>query len=122
MGETSTTSEARAVGVVTALASRRTYDVENRVDAPCLPSVRFETAKGETVEFANGIGTNAPPRVGDEITVIYDPALPEEARVALGSMFEFNPKALLVVNAIFLGAMALFFTLFVAMILWVSLS
>jgi hypothetical protein len=85
------------------------------------PSVRFQTGDGRTVEFQNKLGTNVPPRVGDEVTVIYDPAWPEEAKVALGSMFRFNPKALLVVGGIFLAAMA-FFLLFVAVIVWTSLS
>ncbi len=55
------------------------------------------------------------------MTVIYDPARPEEAKVALGSMFWFDTKALLVVGGISLAAMA-FFLLFVAVIVWVSLS
>ena len=86
------------------------------------PSVRFQTADGRTIEFQNKTGTNAPPRVGDEVAVLYDPAWPEEAEVALGSMFRFGPKALLVVGGIFLAAMAFFFLLFVAVIVWVSLS
>jgi len=86
------------------------------------PSVRFQAADGRTVEFQNKLGTNVPPRAGDEVTVIYDPARPEQAKVALGSMFRFNPKALLVVGGIFLAAMAFFFLLFVAVIVWVSLS
>jgi hypothetical protein len=60
--------------------------------------------------------------VGDQVTVIYDPARPQEAKVALGSMFSFNPKALLVAGGIFLAAMALFFLLLVAVIVWASLS
>ncbi len=46
----------------------------------------------------------------------------EDARVALGSTFRFNFKLLAVAGAIFLGAMTLFFLLFVAVIVWVSLS
>ena len=42
--------------------------------------------------------------------------------MALGSMFWFSPKALLVAGALFLGAMALFFAFFVAAIVWASLS
>ena len=84
--------------------------------------MRFQTADGRTVEFQNKLGTNAPPRVGDEVTVLYDPARREEAKVALGSMFRFSPKALLVAGAIFLAAMAFFFLFFVAVIVFVSLS
>jgi hypothetical protein len=96
--------------------------MDHRVDVLFYPSVRFQTADGRTVEFQNKIGTNVPPGVGDEVTIIYDPARPEEAKVALGSMFKFNPKALLVVGGIFLAAMALFFLLFVAVIVWASVS
>ena len=49
-------------------------------------------------------------------------ARPEEAKVALGSMFKVDSKALLVAGAIFLGAMACFFAFFVAVIVWASLS
>ena len=86
------------------------------------PSVRFQTADGRIVEFQNKVGSNAPPRVGDEVTVLYDPEHPEEARVPLGSMFRPNLKLLAVVGAIFLGAMALFFLFFVAVIVFVSMS
>ena len=55
-----------------------------------------------------------------EVTILYDPAWPEDAKVALGSMFRVDPKALLVVEGIFLAAMAFFFLLFVAVIVWAS--
>ena len=84
--------------------------------------MRFQTAEGRTVEFENDLGSNAPPRVGDEVTVLYDPARPEEAKVALRSMWRVDPKTLLVVGAIFLGAMVFFFLFFVAVIVWVSLA
>jgi len=95
--------------------------MDHRASLLYFPSVRFQTQDGRTVEFQNKVGSNAPPRVGDEVTVIYDPARPEEAEVALGSMFRFSPKALLVAGGIFLAAMA-FFLFFVAMIVWASLS
>ena len=121
MSETMPRTEARAMGVVTEHTSRWSHGL----DHPSLlffPTVRFQTTDGRTVEFQNKIGTNAPPRVGDQVTVIYDPARPEEAKVALGSMFRFDPKALLVVGGIFLAAMAFFFLLFVAVIVWASMS
>ena len=114
MSATLQRTEARAVGVGTQHTSRRSHGL----DHPSLlyfPSVRFQTADGRTIELQNKIGTNAPPRVGDEVTILYDPARPEEAKVALGSMFRFNPKALLVVGGIFLAAMT-FFLLYVAVI------
>ena len=114
---------ARAVGVVTGHTSRRSYgSMHNHKSLLFFPSVRFQTQDGRTVEFQNKTGTNAPPRVGDQVTVIYDPARPEEAKLALGSMFRFDPKVLLVVGGIFLAAMAFFFLLFVAVIVWVSLA
>jgi hypothetical protein len=121
LSDTLVGTEARAVGIVTDHTSRRSRGL----DHPSLlfyPSVRFQTADGRTVEFQNKIGTNVPPGVGDEVTVIYDPARPEEAKVALGSMFKFNPKALLVVGGIFIAAVAFFFLFFVGVIVVVSLS
>ena len=96
--------------------------MDHRAHVLFYPSVRFQTAAGRTVAFQNKLGPIVPPRVGDEVTVIYEPARPEEAKVALGSMFRFNPKALLVVGGIFLAAMAFFLMLFVAVIVWASLS
>lgn len=122
MGETLVSTEARAVGIVTDHASRRSYGTDHRASLLFFPSVRFQTADGTTVEFQNKIGTNAPPRVGDEVTVIYHPARPEEAKVALGSMFRIDPRALLVAGAVFVAATAFFFLFFVAVIFWVSLS
>jgi hypothetical protein len=71
--------------------------------------VRFQTADGRTAEFQNNIGTNAPPRVGDEVTVLYDPERPEDAKVALGDTFKINVKLLLVVGAMFLAVVAFMF-------------
>lgn len=122
MSETSTRSEARAVGTVTDHTSRRSHGIDGRTDVLFYPSVRFQTVDGRTIEFRSKLGSNTPPRVGDEVTVIYDPTRPEEAKIALGSMFRFSPKALAVAGAIFLGAMVLFFLFFVAVIVFVSLS
>ena len=119
MSETRATAEARAVGVVTGHTSRSTYDLD-RPGRLLFPSVRFQTADGRMVEFQNKVGSNAPPRVGDEVTVLYDPEYPEEARVPLGSMFRPNLKLLAVVGAIFLGGVALMFLSVFALVLWVS--
>ncbi len=122
MSETLGRTEARAMGVVTDHTSRRSYGgTDHRASLLFFPSVCFQTQDGRTVEFENKVGSNAPPRVGDQVTVIYDPAWPEEAKVALGSMFRIDPKALLVVGGIFVAAVA-FFLFFVAVIVWVSLS
>jgi Protein of unknown function (DUF3592) len=123
VSETLSRTEMRTVGIVTDHASRRSHgDTDYRTTLLFFPSVRFQTQDGKTMEFENKIGSNAPPKVGDQVTVIYDPARPEEAKVALGSIFKIDPKALLVVGGIFLAAMAFFFLFFVAMIVWVSLS
>jgi hypothetical protein len=122
LSELMATTERRTVGVVTSHTSRRSHGMDNHTSLLFFPSVRFQTADGRSVEFHNEVGSNAPPKVGDQVTVIYDPERPEEARVALGSMWRVDPKALLVVGAIFVGAMALFFLFFVAMIVWVSMS
>ena len=86
--------------------------MDNHSSLLLFPSVRFQTPDGKTIEFHNSIGSNAPPKVGDEVTVIYDPERPEEAMVAPRSMWRVDPKALLVVGAIFVGAM----------IVWASLA
>lgn len=123
MSETLSRTEMRTVGIVTDHTSRRSHGgTDYRTTLLFFPSVRFQTQDGKTMEFENKIGSNAPPKVGDEVTVIYDPARPEEAKVALGSIFKIDPKALLVVGGIFLAAMAFFFLFFVTMIVWVSLS
>lgn len=122
MDETRTTTEVRTVGVVTGHTSRRSYDADGPTRVLLLPSVEFQTADGRTVEFHNNIGASSPPRVGDEVTVVYDPERPEDARVALGSTFKFNFKLLAIAGAIFGGALVPFFLLFVGLILWVSLS
>jgi hypothetical protein len=62
------------------------------------------------------------PRVGDEVTVFYEPARPEDAKVALGDTFKINGKLLLVVGAIFLTVGALMFLSVFALVVWVSLT
>ncbi len=119
MSETQPKSELSAVGVVTDHTFRAGHGGSTGV---IFPSVRFQTADGRIIEFQNGVGSNAPPKVGEEVTVYYDPERPEEAKLALGDTFKPNLKVLLVVGAIFLGAMAFFFLFFVAVIVWVSLS
>ena len=124
MSETRPTSEARtveasAVGVVTGHTSRTTYD---RKGVLLFPSVRFQTADGRTVEFHNKLGTNAPPRVGEEVTVLYDPERPEDAKVSLSDTFKPNPKVFLAVGAIFLTGVAFMFLFALAMILWAMTS
>ena len=119
MSETQPGSESSTVGVVISHTFRRSYAGSGGV---IYPSVRFHTADGRTVEFQNKIGTNAPPRVGDEVTVIYDPEQPEEARLSAGSTFRPNFKLLAVVFGIFLAVVAFMFLSVFALAVWVSLS
>ena len=85
MSETLARTEARAVGFVTAHTSRHTYSaIDNRPEVLFFPSVRFQTADSRTIEFENNLGSNAPPRIGDEVTVLYDPARPEKAKARGG--------------------------------------
>ena len=119
MSETQPNSELRAVGVVIGHSSRPSYD---RSGVVIFLSVRFQTADGRTVEFQNNIGTNSPPRVGDEVTVLYDPGRPEDAKVAPGDTFKINVKLLLVVGAMFLAVVAFMFLSVFASVVWVTLS
>jgi hypothetical protein len=86
------------------------------------PSVRFQTADGRTVEFENKLGTNAPPRVGERVTVLYDPERPEDAKVAFGSVVRRNVMAFAVMGAIILGVMFSSFMLFVGMLVLIAVS
>ena len=119
MSETQPRSELSAVGVVTGHTFRPGHGGSTGV---IYPSVRFQTAEGRTVEFQNGVGSNAPPKVGEEVTVYYYPERPEDAKLSLGSTFRPNLKLLPVVFGIFFGAVALMFVAVFALVLWVSLS
>lgn len=45
------------------------------------PVVRFITGDGRTVEFESQAGSNLAPKVGQQVTVLYDPLKPEEAKL-----------------------------------------
>lgn len=114
-------SEIQTTGVVTDHKSRRHHG-GGRPSVLIYPVVKFQTQDGETIEFESGLGSNMPPKVGEEVTVLYDPSRPDVgARLTVGSTFRFNPKALLIVGGIFLGIVVFFFLFFVAVILFVSL-
>ena len=119
MSETQPGSESSAVGVVISHTFRRNHAGSGGV---IHPSVRFQTADGQTVEFQNKIGTNAPPRVRAEVTVYYDPERPEDARLSAGSTFRPNLKLLAVVFGIFLTVVAMMFLSVLALVVWVSVS
>jgi hypothetical protein len=108
-----------AVGVVTGHTSRSSYGLDHRTTL-LFPSVRFQTANGRIVDFQSKVGSNAPPKVGEEVTVYYDPERPEDANLSLGSTFRPNLKLLPVVFGVFFGVMALMFLSVFALVLWVS--
>lgn len=66
------------------------------------PVVQFTTAAGRTIRFTDRLGTNPPSnKVGDKVTVSYDPDDPEGARIA-GSWL-FLPMLIAVIGAAFLA-------------------
>jgi hypothetical protein len=65
-------SELRTTGIVIDHKSRSSVGFDS-FSHLLFPVVRFETQDGKTVEFESGLGTNIPPRVGEEVMVIYDP-------------------------------------------------
>jgi hypothetical protein len=79
------------------------------------PVVRFVTGDGRTVEFESQVGSNLSPRVGQEVTVLYDPLNPKEARIrslmmlwALPSIFTVLGVLLLVPDVLMLSVLLLF--------------
>src|SRR5918997_4420606 len=125
-GEETTLSETHpqsqqltAVGVVTGHTSRSSYGQDHRRTL-LFPSVRFQAADGRTIDFQSEVGSNAPPKVGEEVTVYYDPDRPEDAKLSLGSTFRPNLKLLAIVLGVFVAAMVLMFLLFFALLLWIS--
>ena len=119
MSETHPQSQLTAVGVVTGHTSRRSH-VSDHPGMLLFPSVRFQMEDGRMVKFQNGVGSNAPPEVGEEVAVYYDPDRPEEAKLSWGSTFRPNLKLLPVVFGVFVGGMVLMFVAVLALVLWVS--
>ena len=82
------------------------------------PVVRFMTGDGRTVEFESQVGSNLAPKVGQEVTVLYDPLGPNEARIrsfmmlwALPSIFTVLGGLLLVPGVVLLLVLLLLFAL-----------
>ena len=113
-------NEVQTTGIVIDHKSRSSggFDSYSRL---LFPVVRFETQDGKTVEFESGLGTNIPPRVGEEVTVIYDPSRPQEAKVTVGSTLRFRPKMLVVVGVAALFVVLVPFIAFVLLLLWATL-
>jgi len=121
LSETHPQGQLTTVGVVTGHTYRRSH-ASDHPGMLLFPSVRFRTADGRTVEFQSKVGSNAPPKVGDDVTVYYDPGRPEDAKLSLGSTFRPNLKLLPVVFGIFLGVVALMFLSVFALVVLVSWS
>jgi hypothetical protein len=70
-------TDARADGVVIDLIVSRDSDSETYH-----PRVRFTTAKGQSLEFTSSVGSRPPGfDIGEHVTVLYDPADPEDASI-----------------------------------------
>ncbi|MBA2693990.1 MAG: DUF3592 domain-containing protein [Rubrobacter sp.] len=110
------TREARTTGTVVGHKHRKRRGMDNKVDVLVHPVVKFEAEDGETVEFESGIGSNIPPKIGEEIEVFYDPSLPEEARISVGSALRLTKWRFIIVAAIFAVPAVLFFLFFLLMI------
>lgn len=104
-------SEARATGAVIGHSHKRHYGVDNSGGVLAYPVVRFQTEDGRTIEFESGLGSNMPPKVGEEVEVFYDPARPEEARITVGSAFR-RAKWPFIIAAVFIAIPAAFILLF----------
>ena len=113
-------NELRTTGIVIDHKSRSSvgFDSYSRL---LFPVVRFETQDGKTVDFESGLGTNIPPRVGEEVTVIYDPLRPQEAKVTIGSTLRFRPRMFVVAGVAALFVVVVPFIVFVLLILWATL-
>jgi hypothetical protein len=82
------------------------------------PVVRFVTGDGRTVEFESAVGSNRAPKVGREVTVLYDPLNPKEAKIksfmmlwALPLVFTALGALLLVPGVLMLSILALLLAL-----------
>ncbi len=116
MSETQPTGELQATGIVIAHHSR-----QYSRDVLIHPVVRFQTQDGRTVEFESATGSNMPPKVGEEVTVLYDPLRPEEAKLTLGSRLRFRPQTFVVVGVLALFVVLLPVLVFILLILWATL-
>jgi len=82
------------------------------------PVVKFVTGDGRTVEFESEVGSNLAPKVGQDVTVLYDPLNPEEARISsfmmlwgIPSVFAILGGFLLAPGVLMLSVLLLLFAL-----------
>jgi hypothetical protein len=89
-----------ADGIVIDLVGERDSDG----DTIYYPHVRYVTRSGEAVEFTTAVGSSPPGfDVGERVSVLYDPAAPEEARIDTFFQLRFG--------ALILGGIGFVFTL-----------
>ncbi|MDQ3567410.1 MAG: hypothetical protein M3397_04935 [Actinomycetota bacterium] len=87
-----------------------------------LPANMVSTTHDDPAQApAPGIGSNTPLRAGEEVTVDYDPLLPEEARITPGSAMRFRPQAFVIAGVLALGLIGFFFLAFMVLVLLVLL-
>lgn len=77
----------KSSGVVVGFRTRRVRRARRDSSSPDLlsdfPVVRYVTAAGQTIEFESAFGTRPPiHREGEVVVVLYDPAVPQQARIA----------------------------------------
>ncbi len=90
-----------ADGTVVAVERGEGSKRRNRSVPHYYPTVRFSTITGEEVAFVSEVGSNpAAHKVGDRVTVLYDPHHPEDARIRSFLQLWFVPSLLAVVGAI----------------------
>lgn len=110
------TREIRATGTVIGHRHKKRRGVGNKVDILVHAIVEFEAEGGDIVEFESGLGSNIPPKVGEEVEVFYDPSRPEEARIPVGSALRPTKWHFIIAAAIFAVPAFLFFLFFLLMV------
>jgi len=91
---------ARGDGVVIDLIASRDSESETYH-----PRVRFTTANGEAVEFTGSMGSDPPGfDIGEQVSVLYDPANPNDARIDAFFQLWFAPLMLGILGTFFITA------------------
>lgn len=97
-------SAAEAPGTVTELLASRSRDSDGREHGTYRPVVEYRLPSGEARSFVSSMGSSPPShRVGEPVTVLYDPASPEDVR--LGGVFSLWGVAIVLggIGAVFGG-------------------
>ena len=103
-----------APGVVVDFAVRRVQRTKFN-----FPVVKYETADGRVVQFESPTATKPGPKIGDEVTVLYDPLRPEEAQIKSVMMLWFLPGMFVAVGlpSLVFGALGLLVLIAVSLVL-----